>query len=137
MNKFVKLATVSVAASLVGSGLAFAAEPPTEHQGVSVYGRAALELGAQIPAMEGYQLRVRQVVVETGGVVAFHSHDTRPGAYYVVKGNAVREFQGADDETGRIVSPGQAVLEDQGTDHWIKNEGDEAIFFVLDIVPVE
>ena len=109
-------------------------EAPTEHKGVSVFGRDALELGAQIPAMEGYQVRVRQVKLAPGGVVAVHDHANRPGAYFVVSGSKVVEVRG-DEKT--VVAPGTAVLESAELHHWLKNEGDEAHFFVFDVVPVD
>ncbi|MQY43915.1 cupin domain-containing protein [Epibacterium sp. SM1969] len=127
------LKTAALLATLATAAVAH--EPPSEHKGVSVFGKAALELGTQIPAMEGYKVQIRSVVVETGGIVKFHTHDTRPGAFYVAKGDGVREFQGADDKVGRIIKAGEAVLEDHDTDHWLKNEGGEALFFVFDIVP--
>ena len=34
-------------------------------------------------------------------------------------------------------APEPAVIESQDVDHWIKNEGSAAHFFVLDIVPSE
>lgn len=112
----------------------FAHEAPTEHKGVSVFGRDALELGAQIPAMEGFQLRIRQVKLAPGGVVARHDHTTRPGAYFVIKGEGVIDVQG---EVETPVPVGTAIMESQGVDHWVKNTGKEAHFFVLDIVPVD
>ena len=107
---------------------------PQEHKGVSVSNRAALELGPQIPAMEGYQVRIRKVVVEPGGVVKQHEHSTRPGTYFVIRGDGVAEYRGGKKN---IVPAGTAVLESQDVDHWIINEGNEAEFFVFDIVPVD
>ncbi len=110
-------------------------ERPTEHKGVSVSDRNALDLGAQIPAMDGFQVRVRKVVVAPGGVVAAHDHSTRPGAYFVVRGDGVTEYRA--DGTKTLVPAGTAVLEGKEVDHWIINEGGEAEFFVFDIVVVE
>lgn len=124
---------VILSASLLACGAASAHDGPKEHKGVSVSDRAALELGAQIPAMAGFQVRVRKVVVEPGGVVKQHDHSTRPGAYYVIRGDGVAEYR---DGKKTIVPKGTAVLEDASVDHWIINEGGEAEFFVFDIVPV-
>ena len=131
------LAAAMVAVSLTTSS-AFADgdhERPTEHKGVSVSDRAALALGDQIPAMEGFEVRVRKVVVEPGGVVAAHDHTARPGAYFVIRGDGVMEHRSDGSET--LVPAGTAVIEGKNVDHWIVNEGSEAEFFVFDIVPVE
>ena len=130
-----KLLPFALIATLSTAGVGLASERPTEHKGVAVSGQAALPLGEQIPAMEGYEVRIRQVVVEPGGVVKAHAHDTRPGAYYVVRGDGVAEYRA--DGTKTIVAPGTAVLESKDVDHWIINEGSEAQFFVFDIVPIE
>ncbi len=108
---------------------------PTEHKGVSVSDRDALQLGAQIPAMDGFQVRVRKVVVEPGGVVKAHDHSTRPGGFFVIRGDGVAEYRA--DGSKKIVPAGSAVLEHKKVDHWIINEGSEAEFFVFDIVSVE
>ncbi len=104
MHNLMKLIATASVASVVGASSAIADQPPAEHKGVSVFGKAALELGTQVPAMKGYKVQIRSVLVEPEGIVKFHTHDTRPGGFYVVKGDGVREFQSADDKTGRIVN---------------------------------
>ncbi|MQQ08936.1 cupin domain-containing protein [Epibacterium sp. SM1979] len=137
MTKFFPAVAGAAAAVLMSATVTLAHDghkAPTEHKGVSVFGKDALELGAQIPAMEGFQVRVRQVKVEPGGIVANHDHSTRPGAYYVISGDGVTEHRGNEKFN---VPAGTAVLESQDVDHWISNDGGEAHFFVFDIVPVE
>ena len=129
-----KLFIPTLAAALVSATVTLAEQAPTEHQGVSVSGRGALELGAQIPEMEGFQVRIRQVTVEPGGVVAVHGHEHRPGAFFVVSGDGVMEIRGKEKHH---ITPGTAVLESKEVHHWVKNEGDQAHLFVFDIVPVE
>lgn len=116
------------------AALATDAAAPTENKGLTVFAKDAFELGAQIPAMEGYQVRVRQVTMAPGGVVAAHGHESRPGAFFVVSGDGVTEHRG---ESKTLVAPGTAVLESKDVDHWVVNHGDEAHLFVFDIVPVE
>lgn len=135
MYSLIKRAGLGVMLSLAVASLSIAdVKGPQEHKGVSVSDRAALALGDQIPAMDGYQVRVRKVVVEPGGVVKQHDHKTRPGAYFVIRGDGVAEYR---DGKKTIVPAGMAVLEGQSVDHWIINEGSEAEFFVFDIVPVD
>ena len=69
--KIINLIVATSIAVVLGVGGTFAAEPPTEHKGVSVFGKAVLELGTQIPAMKGYKIQVRSVVVKPNGVVNF------------------------------------------------------------------
>lgn len=108
--------------------------PPTEHSGLTVTGKDSLELGKQIPQLKGFQYRVRTVTMDVGGVVKNHGHKTRPGAFYVVKGN-ITEIRG-DKRTH--ISAGQVVLESHDTEHWvINNSKEKAVLFVFDIVPVE
>ena len=135
----IRLSTLTAAAALAVAAAASAApafasaEPPSEHKGVEVFARGALALGDQIPVMEGFQIRIRQVKLAPGGVIAAHAHGSRPGAFFVVSGDGVVEHRGAEKA---LVAPGAAVLESAEVDHWIVNEGGEAHFFVFDIVPV-
>ncbi len=108
--------------------------PPSEHSGLKVFGKHALKLSEQIPALEGYQLRVRSVTMEPGGLVKNHGHETRPGSFYVIKGNVI-DVQGDKQQK---MGPGDLIVEDHDTEHWvINNSKEEALLFVLDIVPVE
>lgn len=129
-----KLFIPTLAAALVSATVSLAEQAPTENAGLTVSGQDALPLGAQIPEMEGFQVRIRQVTMEPGAVVAVHEHGHRPGAFFVVSGDGVIEIRG--DEKHHI-APGTAVLESKEVHHWVKNEGDEAHLFVFDIVPVE
>ncbi|HSV84385.1 MAG TPA: cupin domain-containing protein [Ramlibacter sp.] len=45
-----------------------------------------IELGPEIPAMEGYGLRLSRVTVEPGAVFAPHSHAGQPEIIHVVEG---------------------------------------------------
>ncbi len=108
--------------------------PPTEHSGLSVTGKNALKLGKQIPELNGYQVRVRTVTMEPGAIVKNHGHKSRPGAFYVIKGE-VAEIRGDKYED---IEEGQTIIEDYNTEHWvINNNKKEAVLFVFDIVPVE
>lgn len=131
-----------IAITMIAASTSFAGEvpegmlenPPTEHFGLTITGKHSLELGKQIPALKGYQYRVRTVTIKPGGVVKNHGHTTRPGAFYVVKGK-ITEVR---NKKKSIIKSGQVVLEDYGTDHWVINDNkEEAVLFVFDIVPVK
>ncbi len=55
--------------------------------GVTVELLASVDLGPEIPGMEGRQLRLRMVTIEPGGVFGpVHDHRGRPGTVYVLQG---------------------------------------------------
>jgi quercetin dioxygenase-like cupin family protein len=132
MNSVLKIAAIGLLALTTSVA---AEKRPTEHAGLTVDNRDAFELAAQIPVMDGYQVRVRQVTMEPGGVVAAHDHKTRPGGFFVVRGSKVVEYR--SDGSSAVIAPGTSVLETIDVDHWVINEGTEAHLFVFDIVPVE
>lgn len=131
-----KLLTKLTAIGLLAMTTAVAAnDRPTEHVGLSVHDRDAFELAAQIPVMDGFQVRIRQVTMAPDGVVAAHDHKTRPGGFFVASGDNVVEYK--SDGSSKRIAPGTAVLETVDVDHWVINKGTEALLFVFDIVPVE
>lgn len=134
MRNLLRLTVIPIAFSTGCAMTALADQPPTKNSGVSITGAASLPLGAQIPAMKGFQIRVRQVALEPGGIIANHGHATRPGAFHVISGDRLVEFRGG---ARVVISPGTTVLESAEVEHWVVNEGGAASLFVFDIVPVE
>lgn len=108
---------------------------PTESSGLSVDAMDLLALAEQIPAMEGYALRIRQITLEPGAVVAHHSHAERPIAAYVISG----EYTEVPDDGPEIVhGPGTQWVEHAGMRHWGTNRGDvPTVLVAVDIVPEE
>lgn len=104
---------------------------PDKTSGLDVHQYYNHALGAQIPAMEGYSLRGRRIVVEPGGATNEHSHAERPGIVYVLEGT-VDEHRG---KTKRSLMPGDTWLEDSQTVHWVKNTSDKpAVLLVFDLL---
>ena len=108
---------------------------PQESSGLSVDSMDLLRLGEQIPAMEGYALRIRQITMDPGAVVAHHSHADRPIAIYVISG----EFTEVPDDSPAIIrGPGTQWVEDASMRHWGANRGDvPTVLVAVDIVPEE
>jgi quercetin dioxygenase-like cupin family protein len=87
-------------------------------------------------------LRIRQITLEPGAVVAHHSHAERPIAVYVISG----EFTEVPDDGPDIVhgpgtqwvGPGTQWVEHAGMRHWGANRGDvPTVLVAVDIVPEE
>ena len=51
------------------------------------------------PDMAGYQLRIRTITFEPGGVAGFHSHKQRPAFAYILQGSLTELRQGGYSKT--------------------------------------
>ena len=106
-------------ALVTGLGTATAQQAaPTETKGVTVTVLAAVDLGPEIPGMQGRQLRLRIVTLEPGGVLGVHSHKDRPGTVYVLKG-MVTVHRG---DVVKTYIAGDSWAEDRNVTHWIENK---------------
>ncbi len=92
--------------------------PPTN--GIEVEVLATLDLGREIPGMQGRQLRMRMITIRPGGVFGpVHDHQGRPGTVYVLQGTITDHRDGTATEYG----PGPGWPEDKDTMHWLENTG--------------
>ncbi len=81
---------------------------PQETKGVSIDSTDVVGLAPQIPELKGYVLRIRQITLEPGAVLAHHSHANRPTVAYVVSG----EFTEVRDDAPEIIRvPGEQWVE--------------------------
>jgi len=124
--------TLIIVAWLLGvaltAGLCAAQQPaPTENKGITITPLSAVDLGPEIPGMQGRQLRLRMLTIEPGGVLAVHSHKDRPGAAYVLKGT-VMEHRG---DVAKEYSEGQTWAEDGNVLHWVENKGTSPVVLIL------
>jgi len=113
-----------------------ALDGPTKTHGIAgVKALVALHLGSEFAAMEGQQMRARELVIEPGAVVAVHQHERRPGFAYIVEGEMIEH---RNDQEGPIVRrAGDVAVERTGVSHWWENRsGKRARAIVVDIVPV-
>jgi quercetin dioxygenase-like cupin family protein len=103
-----------------------------ETRGVAVELLAAIDLGPEVPGMDGYQLRMRRVTIEPGGVFGpVHDHRGRPGTVYVLRGTITDHRDGVTTDYG----PGLGWPEDRNTLHWLENRGSEvAVEVSVDVV---
>lgn len=111
-----------------------AAEGPTGNRGIeSVTSLGALSIDGEFPGVEGKVLRVREIVIAPGGVVAVHQHDMRPGLAYILEGEIVEHRNDADGPITRRA--GDVSFEKTGVVHWWENVSDAKVrALVVDIV---
>jgi quercetin dioxygenase-like cupin family protein len=106
------------------------AEPET--RGVEVEALGAVDLAEEIEGLAGYQLRMRMVTMEPGGVFGpIHDHRGRPGIVYVLQGTITDHRDGVARDYGA----GLGWPEDANTLHWLENRGTiPAVEISVDIV---
>lgn len=113
-----------------------ALDGPTETLGiVSIEKLASIALGDEFKGLEGHQLRVRELVIEPGGIVAVHEHERRPGVAYIIEGEMVEHRN--DRSTPLVHKAGSVAVERTGVSHWWQNQSDKpARALVIDILPI-
>ncbi|MBF0505692.1 MAG: cupin domain-containing protein [Nitrospirae bacterium] len=127
--------TLIIVTGLLGfaltAGLCAEQQPaPTENKGITIAPLSAVDLGPEIPGMQGRQLRLRMLTIEPGGVLGVHSHKNRPGAAYMLKGTVI-EHRG---DVAKEYGAGQTWAEDGNVIHWLENKGTSpAVLIVTDI----
>lgn len=100
-------------------------EGPTRTSGIaSVKVIGGVSLDGEFQSSDGLMLRVRELVIDPGGVVAVHQHDKRPGAAYIIEGE-MTEYRAS--ESGPVVkTAGSTAMERSGVVHWWENTGKTA-----------
>ena len=123
-------------ALLLGAGVAAAGECPADKVVPSGTGQqagatmpkdvtdtvlASVDLGRERVGANDRLFRLRQLVIQPGGEVPWHSHGDRPAIIYIVSGT-VTEY--ADTCAVPIVhEAGDVASETHVTSHWWKNTG--------------
>ena len=108
-----------IVAGLTGAAFGQMA-PPKAPKGVKMNALQSLDLGPQIPAMEGYQLQLRFITFEPGGAIPLHNHLTRPAIGYVLKGTHTEHRK---DGPTIDYGPGANWTEGRDAVHWGGNRG--------------
>jgi quercetin dioxygenase-like cupin family protein len=124
---------VGVSALAVGFGLGAAVgqqTPPKDNKGVEAKVESTVDLGPDIP---GYQLRLRTITVEPGGVVGLHSHRERPAFAYILQGTFT-ELRPGGSYT-KSLSQGGIITESRDVEHWGENKGSSKVVIIgVDVV---
>jgi len=95
---------------------------PTESRGISaVENLGVIDLRTEFTGFEEQTiLRIRRLTVDSGGAVAEHTHQFRPGIAYILTGEIV-EVRGEEEV---LKKAGDHALEATGTTHWWENRSD-------------
>ena len=126
------VALVGIVALGVGFELGSAVgqqSPPMDNKGLDAKVESTIDLA---PDMPGYQLRLRTITFEPGGIAGFHSHKQRPAFAYVMQGNLTELRQGGYEKT---VGPGGVITESRDVEHWAENRGGNKVVLIgVDVV---
>ena len=120
---------IGIALGMIGSRVLSAQQiPPTKAKGVTAKAVASLELGPQIPELQGRHLRARVTTFEPSGYGAVHSHKDRPTIIYVLRGTLTSCLPDGKCEE---LHEGQAKAEGKDVTHWGENRGTTPLTFLL------
>lgn len=87
---------------------------------------SSIDLSPKGDAFKGEALRLRQLVIQPGGVVPWHDHKTRPANIHIVSGT-VTEYR-SSCEVPIVHKAGDTVAEfGEGFSHWWKNTGKKPV----------
>jgi quercetin dioxygenase-like cupin family protein len=143
------LAIAAVGALGFAANVAFAGECPADKRvpdgqgqkpgatapvGVTDVVRASTDLSKEPAKIAGRQFRLRQLDVQPGGVVPWHSHNERPAMIYIVSGEVVEYASSC--AVPIVHKAGDVAPEKNGTSHWWKNTGSTpAVLISVDLFP--
>ena len=100
---------------------------PTEPKDVTDTVLAAIDLSKEMVKIDDHQFRMRQLVIQPGGIVPWHSHADRPALIYVVAGE-ITEY--ASTCAIPLVHKAGDVSVDAGRSHWWKNTGKKPVVLI-------
>jgi quercetin dioxygenase-like cupin family protein len=104
-------------------------------KGVTDKVRATTDLATQAVALPGQLFRLRELDVQPGGIVPWHSHDERPAMIYIVSGEIVE--YASNCLVPIVHRTGDVAPEAKGTSHWWQNLGKAPSKLIsVDIFPV-
>jgi quercetin dioxygenase-like cupin family protein len=99
----------------------------TEPKDVTDMVLASIDLAKENVAADGHQFRMRQLEIQPGGIVPWHSHADRPALIYVVSGE-ITEY--ASTCAIPLVHKTGDVSVDAGRSHWWKNTGKKPVVLI-------
>lgn len=89
------------------------------HKNVTDKVIGSIDLVNEAPALKDHKFRLRRLVVEPGGEVAWHSHAERPAIIYIVSGT-ILEYA-STCRVPIVHKAGDVATETHTTSHWWKN----------------
>ncbi len=143
------LGVASFAALAFAASVSFAGECPADKRvadgqgqkpgatapvGVKDVVRASTDLAKEPAGIKGRQFRLRQLDIQPGGIVPWHSHNERPAMIYIVSGEVVEYASSC--AVPIVHRAGDVAPEKNGTSHWWKNTGGTpAVLISVDLFP--
>jgi len=107
---------------------------PSAPVGVTDVVRSSTDLSKEPANIKGRLFRLRELQMQPGGVVPWHSHNERPAMIYIVSGEVVEYASSCAVPITH--KAGDVAPEKNGTSHWWKNVGDStAVLISVDLFP--
>jgi quercetin dioxygenase-like cupin family protein len=105
-------------------------------KGVTDTVRGSIDLSKEPATIDGRLLRIRQLDIQPGGIVPWHSHGNRPAMIYTVSGEIVE--YASNCAVPIVHKAGDVAPEKNGTQHWWQNTGTTPVVLIsVDVFPVE
>lgn len=136
-SKFLPLAAI-VAATALLAPVAHAGQCPAGQTGIDVQKPGAkahknvtdkvigsIDLAKEAPGLKDHKFRLRRLVVQPGGEVAWHSHADRPAIIYIVSGT-IHEYA-STCRVPIVHKTGDVATETHATSHWWKNNSSKPV----------
>jgi quercetin dioxygenase-like cupin family protein len=95
-------------------------EPPSPQQPAHAKILTTLDLGRDIPALQGKELRLQLTTYEPGAVGTPHSHEGKVEVVYQLSGSVIEHHQDGRDQVYR---PGDVFSANKDTFHHLENSG--------------
>jgi quercetin dioxygenase-like cupin family protein len=121
------LATIGLLVLAIAPAVMGQDAKPQTTKGISLSAKNTLLLGAQIPALKGYAMQLRTIVLEPGAVAGYHSHAKRPVVAYLVSGEYTEHRDGLPEI---VHKPGEQWVEGADVAHWSENRGTETAVLI-------
>jgi quercetin dioxygenase-like cupin family protein len=107
---------------------------PTQPKDVTDMVRASTDLSKEPAHIDDRQFRLRELTMQPGGIVPWHSHGNRPAMIYIVSGEVVE--YASNCAVPIVHKAGDVAPERNGTSHWWKNTGNTAAVLIsVDLFP--
>jgi quercetin dioxygenase-like cupin family protein len=100
---------------------------PTKPVGVTDTVLEQIDLSKEMAKLDDHKFRIRQLVVQPGGIVPLHDHADRPALIYIVSGE-ITEY--ASDCKVGIVHKAGDTSRDADLMHWWKNTGKKPVVLI-------
>ena len=108
----------------------------TKPSGITDKVRGSVDLSKEPLALKGRLFRMREIDMQPGGIVPWHSHNERPALIYIVSGEVVE--YASNCSVPIVHKAGEVAPEMHGTSHWWKNTGTApAVLISADLFPTE